>query len=256
MKKKICILIGILLIFIATVICLGFSLNKNEEYQEEIENISTIENLTQEDSTEGDDEENKLNENQESEVENISENIELPKQEKTIEKNITIQKTSNNGNNTQNSNIQNNNTENNNSPKVLSNSNISTSTKNDNPNVTESKSTQTTSKKIDLSKYDYYEKNPNGSYKGFIGDSSEINKLKSLIDENLKFFGYKNIKVVIDKSLSRDGTPYFTANNTNVKNAIYNCEGFSIYYYAVKEYSISTEGKESYFQTRSYIKVK
>lgn len=111
-------------------------------------------------------------------------------------------------------------------------------------------------KKIDLSKYDYYEKNPNGSYNGFIEDAGEISKLKSLIDETINSFGYKNVKVIKDKSLSKDGTPYFTANKTNVNNAIYDCEGFSVYYYAIKEYVVSTNGAETYFQTRCYIKVK
>ena len=111
-------------------------------------------------------------------------------------------------------------------------------------------------KTVDLSKYAYYEKASDGSYKAFLVDTAEINKLKGLIDNAINSFGYKNIKVVADSSLSRDGTMYFTANTTNVENAVYDSEGFNIYYYAVKEYWISPNGTEKYFQTRSYIKVK
>lgn len=111
-------------------------------------------------------------------------------------------------------------------------------------------------KKIDLSKYDYYEKGIDGTYKGFIYDEAEITKLKLLIDEAINSFGYKNMKIIVDSSLAKDGTRYFTANKTNVENLVYDSEGFNIYYYAVKEYFISADGVEKYFQTRSYIKVK
>lgn len=110
--------------------------------------------------------------------------------------------------------------------------------------------------KIDLSKYSYYEKGSDGSYKGFIEDKGEINKLKNLIDSAIKNFGYKNVKIVVDSSLAKSGARYFTANKTNVDNLVYDSDGFGIYYYAVKEYIISKDGTESYFQTRSYIKVK
>lgn len=111
-------------------------------------------------------------------------------------------------------------------------------------------------KNVDLSKYSYYEKSTDGSYKAFIIDTVEVNKLKNLIDNAIKGFGYKNIKVIDDSSLLKDGTRYFTANKTNVENLVYDSEGFTIYYYAVKEYLVSPNGKENYFQTRSYIKVK
>lgn len=111
-------------------------------------------------------------------------------------------------------------------------------------------------KKIDLSKYDYYEESLNGTYKGFIKDTDEMTKLKSLIDECIKEFGYTNVTVKQDSSLPRSGVGYFTANKTNVENLVYDTEGFTIYYYSVKEYHIAADGKESVFQSRSYIKVK
>ena len=111
-------------------------------------------------------------------------------------------------------------------------------------------------KKIDLSKYDYYEESINGSYKGFVRDDAEMSKLKSLIDTCISEFGYTNVKVVQDSSLARSGLRSFTANKTNVENAVYDSDGFTICYYAVKEYHISSDGTESLFQTRSYIKVK
>lgn len=111
-------------------------------------------------------------------------------------------------------------------------------------------------KKIDVSKYDYYENSLNGSYKGFIRDDAEMSKLKSLIDNSIAEFGYTNVKIVQDSSLARSGLRSFTANKTNVENAVYNSDGFTICYYAVKEYHISSDGTETLFQTRSYIKVK
>lgn len=113
-------------------------------------------------------------------------------------------------------------------------------------------------KNIDLSKYDYYENGLNGTYKGFIKDTEEIENLKSLINICINENDYKNVKVesTPDSSLVRSGLRYFTANKTNVNNAINDCDGFTISYYAVKEYHISADGTETLFQTRSYIKVK
>lgn len=113
-------------------------------------------------------------------------------------------------------------------------------------------------KKIDLSKYDYYENGLNGTYKGFIKDTAEIEKLKSLINTCIKENDYKNVKVESqgDSSLARSNLRYFTANKTNVNNAINDCDGFTISYYAVKEFHISANGTETFFQTRSYLKVK
>ena len=115
---------------------------------------------------------------------------------------------------------------------------------------------QSNQNKVDLSKYSFYEKLVDGSYKGFIPDQAEMNKLKSLINTSIKNFGYKNTKVVLDSSLAKNGVRYFTANKTNVDNIVYNSEGFTLCYYAVKEYLISADGTEKYFQTRSYLKVK
>lgn len=111
-------------------------------------------------------------------------------------------------------------------------------------------------KKVDLSKYSFYEKMPNGTYKAFRVEQSEINKLKNLIDISINNFGYRNTKVVLDSSLAKLGASYFTTNKINVDNAIYNSEGFSIHFYAINEYIVTSEGKETYFQTRSYITVK
>ena len=115
---------------------------------------------------------------------------------------------------------------------------------------------QSNQNKVNLSKYSFYEKLTDGSYKGFIPDQAEMNKLKSLINNSIKNFGYKNTKVVLDSSLAKNGARYFTANKTNVDNIVYNSEGFTLCYYAVKEYLISTNGTEKFFQTRSYLKVK
>lgn len=124
----------------------------------------------------------------------------------------------------------------------------------ENDNVVEKEETN----EIDLSKYDYYEKSLNGSYKGFIKDDAEIAKLKSLISTCIEQFGYTNAKIEenADSSLARSGLRYFTANITNVQNAVYNSDYFTISYYAEKEYHISADGKETFFQIRSYIKVK
>ena len=111
-------------------------------------------------------------------------------------------------------------------------------------------------KKIDLSKYDYYEESLNGTYKAFIKDTADMSVLKSLINECITEFGYTGVKVLQDESLQRSGVAYFTTNKYNVENLVYDTEGFTIYYYSVKEYHISTDGTATYFQTRSYIKVR
>lgn len=111
-------------------------------------------------------------------------------------------------------------------------------------------------KKIDLSKYDYYEESLNGTYKAFIKDSQDMAVLRSLIDECITEFGYTDVKVEQDKTLPKSGTSYFTTNKNNVENLVYDTEGFTIYYYSVKEYHISADGTATFFQTRSYIKVR
>ena len=83
-----------------------------------------------------------------------------------------------------------------------------------------------------------------------------MSKLKTLIDTAINEFGYTNVKIVQDSSLPKIGLRSFTANKTNVENLVYDSDGFTICYYAVKEYHISSDGTETLFQTRSYIKVK
>lgn len=173
----------------------------------------------------------------------------------------TTQKTASNGDNTKTTTNNDKNTQttdNNKKDSQENNNKKDQTTTNNNKNKNDQKTNvkDKSSNKINLSKYDFYEKGPNGSYKGFIKDKTEINNLKKLIDDTIKKFGYKIINVEPDSSLAKSETRYFTANKTNVENEVYDSDGFSIYYYAVKEYIISANGTEKYFQTRSYIKVK
>ena len=88
-------------------------------------------------------------------------------------------------------------------------------------------------------------------------NKEEINKtLDKFKDTCISEFGYKNVKIMQDSSLPRSGIRSFTANKTNVENAVYDSEGFTICYYAVKEYHIAADGTETLFQTISYIKIK
>lgn len=164
--------------------------------------------------------------------------------------------TNNNNKNTQTTNNKKNNQKTTSNNKNDAKANTNKNKNNNNKTNVKDKNKNSDSNKINLSKYDFYEKGPNGSYKGFIKDKTEINNLKKLIDDAIKKLGYKIIKVKPDSSLAKSGARYFTANKTNVENEIYDSDGFSIYYYAVKEYIISANGTEKYFQTRSYIKVK
>ena len=106
---------------------------------------------------------------------------------------------------------------------------------------------------INLDKYDRYEKTT-GGYKGFKRNDAEIEKLRSLINEAIQEFGYANVTLQVDSSITN--TRYFTANKTNVENLVYNSEYFTICYYAETEYLISEDGTESVLQVRSYGKVK
>ena len=110
-------------------------------------------------------------------------------------------------------------------------------------------------KKIDLSKYDRYENALNGGYKAYKKSDSEMNKLRELIESCIKEYGYTNVKIVQSSSIINN-TQSFTANKTNVSNKVYDSEDFTIYYYAETEYHIASNGTESVFQNRSYIKVK
>ena len=200
------------------------SINEGENVIEQKENTST-EEITQNVSTQNEKQENKKTDKS-NQVQITKEQSNGQNQSSTVITN-TKETTNNNKSNTQTT--------------ALNNQNQNTNT----------------NKSVDLSKYSYYEKTTNGGYKAFIVDRTEINKLRGLIDNVINSFGYKNIKIVEDSSLSRDGTTmYFTANKTNVENAVYDSEGFTIHYYALKEYSVSSNGTEKYFQTRAYIKVK
>ncbi|MFR4410853.1 MAG: hypothetical protein ACLT3L_08095, partial [Clostridium sp.] len=115
--------------------------------------------------------------------------------------------------------------------------------------------TKTEPAKIDLSKYDRYENALNGGYKAYKKSDSEMNKLRELIESCIKEYGYTNVKIVQSSSIINN-TQSFTANKTNVSNKVYDSEDFTIYYYAETEYHIASNGTESVFQNRSYIKVK
>ena len=106
---------------------------------------------------------------------------------------------------------------------------------------------------INLDKYDRYEKTV-GGYKGFKRNDAEIEKLRNLINEAIQEFGYANVTLQVDSSITN--TRYFTANKTNVENLVYNSEYFTICYYAETEYLINEDGTESVLQVRSYGKVK
>ena len=180
------------------------------------------------------------------------EEIQQEMEEQTTSTNEQVQPSGNNKTNKNSKTTTSNNTKENSN----SNTTIETQKKESNsPNTSATASNQNTNK-INLSKYSYYEKGANGTYKGFMEDTSEINTLRTLIDNAVKKFGYKNVTVKQDSSLARNGTRYFTANSVNVENEVYDSEGFTICYYAVKEYLISSDGTEKFFQNRSYIKVK
>ncbi len=190
------------------------------------------------------------------ESENIVEQKEGLETKKVIQENTKQNEKSKDTNINNKSEIQETKQKNNEPNKTTATNTKQTEPNNQNNAQTTSPKENQNTKKVDLSKYMYYEKASDGSYKAFMVDKSELNNLKALIDNVINKFGYKNIKVIPDSSLVKDGTRYFTANTTNVENEVYDSEGFNIYYYAVKEYLISPNGTERYFQTRSYIKVK
>lgn len=109
--------------------------------------------------------------------------------------------------------------------------------------------------KLDFSKYDRYTPALNGGYTCFKKSDSEIAKLKGLIENSVKNFGYKNVNIIQNKNIAMS-TSYFTANKTNVENKVYNSEDFTIYYYAEAEYTLSSKGVENLIQYRSYITVR
>lgn len=253
-KKKVIIIVSILLIVSILAIVVFASNDKNElakdfDNENSVNEVCEVNELDEEKQNIIDDEiENISNENVVTNEEKEEQpEITTNKVENTVEqKNAVTQKT------TQSTTTQSQKQE----DKKLNNSKVQETKEKTNTQQTTSYQESQSTKKVDLSKYSYYEKATDGSYKAFLIDRAEINKLKGLIDNAINNFGYKNIKIIEDSSLSKDGTMYFTANKTNVENAVYDSEGFTIYYYAVKEYLISANGTENYFQTRSYIKVK
>lgn len=106
---------------------------------------------------------------------------------------------------------------------------------------------------LDFTKYDRYYAGLNGGYTCFNKNTEETQRLKQLIENAIQEFGYTNVKVVEDSSMNKDR--YFTANKTNVQNAIYDSDGFTIHYYAETEYHLSVTGEEKVFQIRSYIEI-
>lgn len=267
-KKKICIgMIIVLVIF--DIICFSiFLVNKKQKqvsenseefiYEEDLSDEELLDNIyneveTEEINTETTDEKSEI---EESSMENkieTSTDTTVKENSKTNETNTNTTKTQSNSSTK---------TETGGANTKVTNQN----TKEENISITQQETMQSNNseikteetKKIDLSKYDYYENGLNGTYKGFIKDTEEIENLKSLIEACIKENGYKNVKVEDkeDSSLSKSNLRYFTANMTNVNSSINDCDGFTISYYAVKEYHISANGTETFFQTRSYIKVK
>lgn len=269
-KKKICIGIIIVLV-IFDIICFSiFLVNKkqiqvsenSEEfiYEEDLSDEELLDNIyneveTEEINTETTDEKSEI---EESSMENKIETS----TDTTVKENPKTNETNTNTKTTKTQSNSSTKTETTGANTKATNKN----TKEENISITQQETIQSNNsevkteetKKIDLSKYDYYETVLNGTYKGFIKDTQEIENLKSLINACIKENGYQNVKVesTPDSSLARSGLRYFTANKTNVNNAINDCDGFTISYYAVKEYHISANGTETFFQTRSYIKVK
>ena len=106
---------------------------------------------------------------------------------------------------------------------------------------------------LDFSKYDRYYPALNGGYTCFKKNPEEIAKLKSLIEDAIKEFGYENVIIIEDSSIISER--YFTANKTNVQNVVYNSDYFTILYYAETEYGLTKNGNERINQIRSYTKV-
>ncbi len=126
--------------------------------------------------------------------------------------------------------------------------------KQENQNNSQTTEQKTPEVQLNLAKYDRYEKALNGGYTCFKRNATEISKLRNLINQAIRDFGYTDVQVKEDSSIISNR--YFTANKTNVENMVYDSEGFKIYYYAETEYGLTADGRETVFQVRSYIKVK
>lgn len=256
MKKKILIISIILIVIISMVSIFVFYKVQEDNQTLKVSNLSDT-NTKEKINNEETKDENSTNEElpqktEENNTKETNEEIPVETKEKTV-KNTQDKINKNTNDNkkqeTQKTNnqviIQNNNKQ----EQIPTKGNTNVNTKED-PKVEEPKKETV---KIDLSKYDRYEKALNGGYKAYKKDSNEMTKLKGLIDTCIKELGYKNVKLVPYNS--KPNAQYFTANKTNVENKVYNSDGFTIYYYAEAEYHITAEGKESIFQYRSYIKV-
>ena len=239
MKKKILIISTIILVIVIGLIGLFvFYKVQQKEKTVEVSKINDTE-ITEEKIVEETKDENASNNEL---VQNTNEEI----KEKTKEKvNTETQKIKENNNSNKN------NSNNQQTTNQVTNSKIETPKQEEKqPEIT-----KTEPAKIDLSKYDRYENALNGGYKAYKKSDSEMNKLRELIESCIKEYGYTNVKIVQSSSIINN-TQSFTANKTNVSNKVYDSEDFTIYYYAETEYHITSNGTESVFQNRSYIKVK
>lgn len=255
MKKKILIIsiLTIILIIIISVIIYIQVQNKTNEVLATNSNISTEENNeeTKDENTITDEENIENTEENNEEITNEEQNIETKDESTTTQVTQETKEISSKQTTTESTNEKTNvGTQKTNTETSVSNNTQQTQASTSN----ESENQGTTTKIIDLTKYDRYEEALNGGYKAYIKSDSEMNKLKGLIETCINEFGYTSVKVVSSSSIV-GSTQSFTANKTNVENKVYNSEGFTIYYYAEAEYHITADGTETIFQYRSYIKV-
>ncbi len=255
MKKKILIIsiLTIILIIIISVIIYIQVQDKTNEVLATNSNISTEENNeeTKDENTITDEENIENTEENNEEITNEEQNIETKDESTTTQVTQETKEISSKQTTTESTNEKTNvGTQKTNTETSVSNNTQQTQASTSN----ESENQGTTTKIIDLTKYDRYEEALNGGYKAYIKSDSEMNKLKGLIDACIQEFGYTNVKVIQSSSIV-GSTQSFTANKTNVENKVYNSEGFTIYYYAEAEYHITADGTETIFQYRSYIKV-
>lgn len=248
MKKKILIISTIILVIVIGLIGLFvFYKVQQKEKTVEVSKINDTE-ITEEKIVEETKDENASNNEL---VQNTNEEVKEKTEEKQ-ESQETKEKV-----NTETQKIKENNNSNKNNSNNQQTTNQVTNSKIETPKQEEKQPeiTKTEPAKIDLSKYDRYENALNGGYKAYKKSDSEMNKLRELIESCIKEYGYTNVKIVQSSSIINN-TQSFTANKTNVSNKVYDSEDFTIYYYAETEYHITSNGTESVFQNRSYIKVK
>ena len=249
---KIIILVLLFIIIVATITVITRYRNASIETQANDVNIVADNNIESD---------NAIIEN------NIAENKDSINTSNTIQNDTNIEETTqvssnqkSNKNESSNKSIVNSNKNNEKKVEVKEETNTKSNTTNNEQiekqeNSNSKENTQNTKPKvqINLDKYDRYDKLSNG-YRGFSRNATEITKLRTLINQAIDDFGYTDVQIKEDKSIISDR--YFTANKVNVENAVYNSDGFTIYYYAESEYHVDPNGTESLFQVRSYIKVK